>query len=289
MSTNQASLNKVGSVLAFHRTDMAVLCGTLCLLATIALKAINSGSIPTQASGCMNNLRQLMLAWKLYAADNRENVVGASAWSPASGEGIPNWSGGSWLGLRNPGDPGNWDHDKYTKASVLWPYARSTEFFTCPADPARARLPTGLQVPRIRSYSMICWVGGPGWGQSGPWIPNAESGWVVHLNMADFREMEPSGTIVLLEEREETINDGYFVVDMQGYPDAPSRFRIVDWPGAFHDRQGMLSFADGHVEPHRWMDGRTTPARSDLDPVSDVSSPSNPDVLWLQDHATRWR
>ncbi len=47
-------------------------------------------------------------------------------------------------------------------------------------------------------------------------------------------------------------------------------------------------FADGHSELHRWRDGRTMPPLVDNGNVNDqYASPNNPDVAWLQDHATR--
>jgi prepilin-type processing-associated H-X9-DG protein len=57
----------------------------------------------------------------------------------------------------------------------------------------------------------------------------------------------------------------------------------------WHSKGNSFSFADGHAEAHRWMDGRTIPA---LVPspgkLADTGpSPGNVDITWLQDHATR--
>jgi prepilin-type processing-associated H-X9-DG protein len=69
----------------------------------------------------------------------------------------------------------------------------------------------------------------------------------------------PSGTYVLLDEREDSINNGYYVVMMDGFPNQQSAQRIVDWPSSYHNGAGGFSFADGHSEIHRWLDPRTTP------------------------------
>src|SRR5690606_3268857 len=98
-------------------------------------------------------------------------------------------------------------------------------------------------VPRIRSMSMNNWVGGPGWANSGPWRPQTGTGWKVYTQFSDMIDPGPAGTWVFLDEREDSINDGYFVVDMAGYPNQPARSKIVDYPASYHNKAGGLSFA----------------------------------------------
>ncbi|MEO8429793.1 MAG: hypothetical protein ABI651_22110, partial [Verrucomicrobiota bacterium] len=157
----------------------------------------------------------------------------------------------------------------------------------CPADKSTAINNKGQVVPRIRSMSMNCWVGGPGWNNSGPWTPNVKKGWKVYIKSIDMADPGPSGTWVFLDEREDSINDGYFVVDMAGYPDQPNRWKIVDYPASYHNRAGGFSFADGHSEIKKWRDGRTTPSISKADRPLDVTSPNNKDVFWMQERSTR--
>ena len=68
----------------------------------------------------------------------------------------------------------------------------------------------------------------------------------------------PANTYVLLDERQDSINDGYFVVEMDGYPD-PDTTELIDYPASYHGRAEGLSFADGHAEIHKWVDPDTTP------------------------------
>lgn len=177
---------------------------------------------------------------------------------PRGGKVVPNWTGGSWLSLNDRTAPSNWDHETYTKKSKLWPYTgNSVGIFKCPADKTTAKATSGPMkgqtVPRIRSVSMNNWVGGPGWGNSGLLPPAAARG-LTHLRSTDMADPGPSGTFVFLDEREDSINDGYFVVDMAGYPQdtatAPSgsRYKIVDYPASYHNGAGGLAFADGHSE-----------------------------------------
>ncbi|MCC6232684.1 MAG: hypothetical protein IT580_08565 [Verrucomicrobiales bacterium] len=229
--------------------------------------------------------------------------MGAANWSPTGtragqpgspffGNSVPNWTGGSWLSLNNKTDPNNWDHDAYTKKSPLWPYTGNTVgIFKCPADKSTAKATAGplkgQTLPRIRSVSMNNWVGGPGWGASG-------ANWKVYLRNTDILDPGPSSTFVFLDEREDSINDGYFVVDMAGYPQgsggtaSSARLKIVDYPASYHNGAGGLAFADGHSEIRKWLDARTKPAVTKTDRPLDISSAGNRDVVWMQERSTRW-
>jgi len=98
----------------------------------------------------------------------------------------------------------------------------------------------------------------------------------------------PTMTWVFLDEREDSINDGEFVVGMFGYPDKPNLWVIVDFPASYHNRAGGLSFVDGHSEIKKWRDVRTIPT---LKPgrrlTLYVPSANNPDVFWLMERTTR--
>jgi prepilin-type processing-associated H-X9-DG protein len=133
--------------------------------------------------------------------------------------------------------------------------------------------------------SMLNWVGGRGenreMGWSGP-------GWRIYRTLNDMTDPGPSRTFVFLDEREDSINDGMFVVDMTGYFDNPGQIRMVDIPASYHAGAGTLSFADGHSELKRWLDSRTTPVvRPGVIIPFDQPSPNNRDIAWLQERATR--
>ena len=92
-------------------------------------------------------------------------------------------------------------------------------------------------------------------------------------------------TFVFLDERQDSINDGYFVTEMDGYPNLAST-KIVDFPASYHNGAAGFAFGDGHSEIHRWKDPRTTPPiRTTL--TLNVPTPNNLDVFWMQDHSTR--
>jgi hypothetical protein len=54
-----------------------------------------------------------------------------------------------------------------------------------------------------------------------------------------------SKTYVLLDERDDSINDGFYAVTMGWFPDRPAQQTRVDYPSSYHDGAGGFSFADG--------------------------------------------
>ena len=98
----------------------------------------------------------------------------------------------------------------------------------------------------------------------------------------------PTGIWLITDEREDRINNGYFVVDMAGFnPRNPGSLQLVDIPASYHNGAGGVTFADGHSEIKRWFDPRTKPRiKQGQNLPLTASSPNNRDVLWLQERST---
>lgn len=264
----------------FTLIELLVVIAIIAILAGMLLPALAKSKTKAQGILCMNNHRQLMLAWRLYAEDSSDKIPFAYSAPGANAQ-------YAWvMGILdfNGGNRSNWDPEVDIKKSPLWNYCgNSLAIWRCPADKSTVKVPNRGEVPRVRSMAMNNWVGGNE-GAYGGW---SGPEWKVYRTLNDFIDPGPSSTFVLLDEREDSINDAFWVTDMTGYPNA-AQTKIVDYPAGYHNNAGGFSFADGHSEIKKWKDPRTVPKLKKGGALAlNQPSPNNLDIVWLQDRATR--
>lgn len=255
----------------------------------VGVPAWNGSRTQARQALAQSNLRQLTAGWTQYAADNQDAL-------PAAGTGIigglesgfngsacqylsrsiPTWAGPAaynqdgWLG------DGKFQNGQVDPAcsiyfSPLWKYVDGkAEVFRDPADPSRLVRPGGSSEPRprVRSFSMNQWMGGPGSAAGN--IPGPIR------KLSDIPPPSRADKVVLLGESPDTLDDGFFAVPASDEPAAEASSR----PATYHRGAGPVSFSDGHSEMVQWA------VPDENDPELLVPDPLTAD--WLQQHAVTW-
>ena len=249
---------------AFTLIELLVVIAIIAILASMLLPTLAKAKTKAQAIYCLNNLKQMGLSWMMYAHDHDDQVPPNSLENSGPAK---TWVMG-WLNFND--DNSDNTNTVYLMASHLWPYHQSLSVWKCPGDTSSSRH-AGKVYPRVRSYSMNPFMN----PRCEPAPKNAIQ------KITDMIEPPPSQTFALIDEREDSINDGVFNVTMD-------EMAILDWPAIYHDKASNLQFADGHLEPKRWLDLRTTPPleKGRLLDTFGTPSPNNKDVRWLQERTT---
>jgi prepilin-type N-terminal cleavage/methylation domain-containing protein/prepilin-type processing-associated H-X9-DG protein len=269
----------------FTFIELLVVLATVAILAVLLLPAIAGTKPNSQAFQCMENQRQLMLGWQMYAADNTDLLppndypyLTSYAQAGANQVKLKNWVVGTMAVGADAGDApylSGGVSELLSPNTLLSPYITNRSVYHCPAD--NYVDPYAGNRVHVRSYSMNSAVGtiyfsstsvgaggsdprpvgspvAGGWLSGAGYVGGVNPTWLTYGKMTSFSRPGPANTWITMDENPRTINDGSIATSAAA---TPGNTYLIDYPAGNHNGAAAISFADGHVIVHKWQEPRT--------------------------------
>jgi prepilin-type N-terminal cleavage/methylation domain-containing protein/prepilin-type processing-associated H-X9-DG protein len=296
----------------FTLIELLVVIAIIAILAAMLLPALSKAKQKAQSIACMNNNKQLMLGWRMYADDNNDLLapndfpyLTSYAQAGAAQSKMKNWVVGTMaVGADASDHP--YQVGKVSELldpnSVLSPYLPNRGIYHCPADNYVDTY--GGNAVHCRSISMNSAVGtifnsstamggtdtrplgspvGGGWLSGSSYVGGVNPTWLTYGKSSSFVRPGPSDTWVFIDENPQTINDGSMAISANA---APGATYVIDYPTGLHGGGGALAFADGHAIVHKWKDPATYTYTGPVHGNNGqqqpaLKTPDDPDCLYL--------
>jgi prepilin-type processing-associated H-X9-DG protein len=209
-----------------------VVVAIIAVLASILVPVLTSAKNQSRCTHCINNLKQLQVAYLSYADSNGDALVPNVSRSINL---IQQSVAPSWV-------LGNAQQDRSTtniEAGLLYSELRNAAVYHCPSDKSNGPVPRSW---RTRSYALS------GWAAATDMLGKGEA-----FSFNDPRKMDELNSrpltdiFAFIDEHPDSIDDGVFAVYARA-----ARMEWKDLPADRHTRGCNLSFVDGHVDHWHW-------------------------------------
>jgi len=211
---------------AFTLIELLVVIAIIAILMAILMPSLSVAREQARSLHCRGNIRTLTLGWLMYKDENDGKLVGGFPERPEQA---------AWVQIPPGGVDSTVEQKKeYIKRGALWSYIKKVEVYRCPSD---RRKNSPYHKYAYRTYSIPGGLNGV--LQAGEWEVKP------CIKYSDIKQ--PATKISFLAECDPRgYNEGSWVI-------RPRSKQWVDPFGIWHrDNSSTLSFADGHVDMHRW-------------------------------------
>jgi prepilin-type N-terminal cleavage/methylation domain-containing protein len=218
---------------AFTLIELLVVIAIIAILAALLLPVLSLAKERAQRAGCLNNQKQLGLAWQMYADEDR-GILASNDWTYRASLVVESTTN-SWV----TGNAGLDTNTESISDGSIFPYVKNLNCYHCPSD---LSLVLGTSLPILRTYSLSCFLGGP--------QADADEYGIKSLHRTS-QILKPAQTLTFIDEDDSTLDDGHFLYSatLNAWLNVPA------WRHAHGD---TLAFADGHDEYWKWRGPQPT-------------------------------